>query len=54
MIENGEKTYPVSEVTIADNMKSMLAKMTPANDLIINDNINSPTLLIENMSLAGI
>jgi len=54
MIENGEKTYPVSEVTIADNMKSMLAKMTPANDLCINDNINSPTLLIENMSLAGI
>ncbi len=54
MIENGEKTYPVSEVTIADNMNNMLAKMIPANDLTINDNINSPTLLIENMSLAGI
>ncbi len=54
MIENGIITYPVSEVTIADNMKNMLMKLLPANDLVINENINTPTILIEKMSLAGI
>ena len=54
MIESGIITYPVSEVTIADNMKNMLMKLLPANDLLINENINTPTILIEKMSLAGI
>ena len=54
MIENGEITFPVSEVTIADNMQNMLIKLTPGDDLIIKDNINCPTILIEKMSLAGI
>ena len=54
MIENGQLTFPVSEVTIADNMKDMLLKLTPANDLFVNDNINCPSILIEKMSLAGI
>ena len=32
-IENGELTYPVSEVTIASNLKDMFLSMVPANDL---------------------
>ena len=52
-IENGELTYPVSEVTIASNLKDMFLNMTPANDLDRNFAVAAPTLLIEGMSLAG-
>ena len=53
-IDKGELSYPVSEVTIAGNMVDMLQNLTPAKDLQINDNINSPSILIENMTLAGL
>ena len=53
-IENGEITYPVSEVTIAGNLAEMLKNLIPANDLTVNDNINSPSILIEGMTLAGL
>ena len=33
MIENGEITFPVNEVTIAGNMNDILKKIIPANDL---------------------
>src|SRR5262249_762739 len=33
-IENGALAYPVSEVTIAGNLKDMYRQMTPANDLV--------------------
>ena len=32
-IENGERTYPVSEVTIAGHLLDMFRTLTPANDL---------------------
>ena len=47
-------TFPVNEVTIAGNMNDILKKITPANDLNVKENINSPTILVENMTLAGI
>ncbi len=53
-IENGEIAYPISEVTIAGNLLEMLRNLTPADDLLINDNINSPSILIEGMTLAGL
>ena len=53
-IESGEITYPISEVTIAGNLAQMLKSLIPANDLEINDNINSPSILIEGMTLAGL
>ncbi len=53
-IENGEITYPVSEVTIAGNLAEMLKNLIPADDLKINDNINSPSILIQGMTLAGL
>lgn len=52
-IENGELTYPVSEVTLASNLKHMFLSMTPANDLDRTYSTASPTLMIENMTLAG-
>jgi PmbA protein len=52
-IENGELTYPVSEVTIASNLKDMFLNMAPASDLDRNFGTAAPTLLIEGMTLAG-
>lgn len=52
-IENGQLTYPVSEITIAGNLKDMFAHLTPANDLEFKAATNAPTVRIEGMTLAG-
>ncbi|MGB7206053.1 MAG: TldD/PmbA family protein [Anderseniella sp.] len=52
-IENGEVTYPVSEITIAGNLKDMFANLTPANDLQMKSSVNAPTCLVEGMTIAG-
>ena len=51
--ENGEKIFPVSEVTIASNLKEMFLNLSAANDLEFKYGTNAPTLCIENMTLAG-
>ena len=52
-IENGQIAYPVSEVTIAGNLKDMFAQLTPASDLEFRHGINAPTCRIEGMTIAG-
>jgi PmbA protein len=52
-IENGKIAYPVSEVTIAGNLKDMFANLTPANDLVFRHGTNAPTCRIEGMTVAG-
>ncbi len=52
-IENGELAYPVSEVTIAGNLKEMFRQLTPANDLEFRYGTNAPTCRIEGMTIAG-
>ena len=52
-IENGELSFPVSEVTIASNLKEMFMRITPANDIDRKYGVASPTLAIEGMTLAG-
>jgi len=52
-IENGEIAFPVSEVTIAGNLKDMFARLTPASDLEFRHGVNAPTVRIEGMTLAG-
>jgi len=52
-IENGELAYPVSEVTVAGNLKDMFARLVPANDLEFRFGIDAPTLRIDDMTVAG-
>ncbi len=52
-IENGKPTHPVSEVTVAGNLKDMFLHLTPANDLLFRYGTDSPTVRIEGMTLAG-
>ncbi len=53
LIEKGEITRPVSEITIASNLKDMFLALTPANDLEFRYGINAPTLRIDGMTIAG-
>jgi PmbA protein len=52
-IENGEVTHPVSEITIAGNLKDMFVNLTPADDLEMKSSTNAPTCLVEGMTVAG-
>jgi PmbA protein len=52
-IENGEITYPVSEVTIAGKLPDMFRALVPANDLEFRSSWNAPSCLIEGMTIAG-
>jgi PmbA protein len=53
LIENGALSHPVAEVTIACNLKDMFLNMTAADDLAFRYAVNTPTLLIEGMTVAG-
>ena len=53
-IENGEFAYPVSEITIAANLREMLMDVEAAgSDLEFRGSIASPTLLIREMTISG-
>ena len=51
--ENGEIQYPVSEITVAGNLRDMFASLTPASDLIFKGSTNAPSCLVEGMTIAG-
>jgi len=52
-IENGRRSYPVSEVTIAGNLFDMFRTLSPANDLEFRFGIDAPTLRVEGLTVAG-
>lgn len=52
-IENGQLAYPVSEITIAGNLKDMFHRMVPASDLRLRYGIDAPTVRIDGMTVAG-
>ena len=52
-IENGERAFPVSEVTIAGNLLEVYRTLIPANDLKMDSSTCSPSLLVEGLTLAG-
>ncbi len=53
-IEKGQRTYPVSEVTIAGHMLDMFRHVTPANDLKFRYGTNAPTVRLEGLTIAGV
>jgi PmbA protein len=52
-IENGQRTYPVSEVTIAGHLLDIFRSLTPADDLEFRYGINAPTVRLEGLTVAG-
>ena len=47
-------SVPVSEITVADNLVEMFARLIPASDLQFRNRTNAPSLMIEGMSIAGL
>jgi len=52
-IENGKRSYPVSEVTIAGNLIDMFQALVPANDLEFRFATNAPTVRVEGLTVGG-
>ena len=52
-IEDGVVTKPISEFTIASNLKDMFRALVPANDLVFRYGMNVPTIRIDGMTVAG-
>jgi PmbA protein len=52
-IEKGEIAFPVSEMTVAGNLKDMFARLVAANDLEFKSGADSPTLRIDDLTIAG-
>ena len=53
LIENGEITGPVAEFIVAGNLIDMFARMRVADDLEIYRGIDTPSIRIDAMSIAG-
>jgi PmbA protein len=52
-IENGALAFPVSEMTVAGNLKDMFLRMVAANDLEFRTGADAPTLRIDDLTVAG-
>lgn len=51
--EDGEIAFPVSEITIAGNLKDMFSTIEPASDLEFKRGTDAPSMLIPSMVVAG-
>jgi PmbA protein len=52
-IDKGEITFPVSEMTVAGNLKDMFLRLVAADDLEFRAGTDSPTLRIDDLTVAG-
>jgi PmbA protein len=53
LIENGELTTPVSELTIASTLQHIFKNLVAADDLEFRYGVNAPTIRIDGMTIAG-
>jgi PmbA protein len=53
LITDGEIGPAVSEITVASNLKQIFATLEPASDLRLRRGIDSPTLLVPEMTVAS-
>ena len=53
LIEHGEVVGPLAEITIASNLVEMFATLEPANDLTFRRGVDSPTVLVPEMTVAS-
>jgi len=52
-ISKGKISHPISEATIASNLKDMFMQITAADDIDLRDSTASPSLRIDQMMVAG-
>ena len=52
-IDKGEIAFPVSEMTVAGNLKDMFLRLAAADDLEFKAGMDAPTLRIDDLTVAG-
>ena len=52
-IQNGEISHPISECTVAGNLREMLMRIIPGNDAQPHLSRVVPSILIDGLTLAG-
>jgi PmbA protein len=52
-IDSGELAYPVSEITVSGNLLDMFRELAAASDLEFRYGVDSPTVRIDGMTVAG-
>jgi PmbA protein len=52
--EQGARAFPVSEVTIAGNLKDIYQRLIPGGDLERRGGLDTPSLLIDDLTIAGV
>jgi PmbA protein len=52
-IDHGEITFPVSEMTVAGNLKDMYLRLVAADDLEFKTGVDAPTLRLDDLTVAG-
>ena len=52
-IRNGVLAEPLSEITIAGNLRDIFRSLRPANDLRYLFSTNAPTVAVDGMTVAG-
>ncbi|MGA8381002.1 MAG: TldD/PmbA family protein, partial [Stellaceae bacterium] len=52
-IDKGEIVFPVSEMTVAGNLKDIFARFTAADDLEFRAGTDAPTLRVDDLTVAG-
>jgi PmbA protein len=52
-ITGGEIAGPVSEITVAGNLLDIFKRIEPADDLVFWSSANSPSLLVDSLSVGG-
>src|SRR5215471_19300969 len=52
-IDKGEIAFPVSEMTVAGNLKDIFARLVAASDLEFKAGADSPTLRVDDLTVAG-
>ena len=51
--ENGQMTYPVTEITVAGNLVDIYKRVVVGSDLELRGASNSPSLLVDALAIAG-
>lgn len=52
--ENGARAFPVSEITVAGNLLDIYARLQPGADLDRRGGVDSPSLLVDDLAIAGV
>jgi PmbA protein len=53
-ITKGKIDYPVSEITVAGNLVDIFGRLIPASDIKFRSSMNSPSVLVDAMSVGGL